>query len=91
MYWKQVKSRKQIRALGGSEIERNLKQCGGKNCYNKKQADRVAHAVMRRRNKRIHAYECNVCHYYHLTSIEHYGRPIRSDKPGRQNRFIYES
>jgi hypothetical protein len=44
------------------------KYCNGKKCYSKERADKVKHACMKARNRRMRVYECGFCFYYHLTS-----------------------
>lgn len=88
MPWK-AKDKHRTAAFEGQRIERNFKKCSDKNCYSKNAAERVALNVMRKRNRKVHVYECDVCHYYHLTSIDHFGprRIGRTDKPGRRGKY----
>lgn len=45
-----------------------MKKCNDKNCYTKNEAEGVRVSVMRKRNRKIRIYECDICYYYHLTS-----------------------
>lgn len=71
----------------GERVQRSFKKCSDKNCYSKRQAERVALSVMRKRNRKVHAYECDVCHYWHLTSIEHYDFARINKNDRRSNKF----
>ena len=50
--------------------ERN--QCAGKKRFSRHRAEQVRIDCMRRRNRRIRIYECELCHHYHLTSTTRY-------------------
>lgn len=44
------------------------KTCNDKKCYSKTEAEKKKIAYMRKRNRKLRVYQCDECHYWHLTS-----------------------
>lgn len=47
-----------------------MKQCNGKNCYESEREARRVRNLRERLVQKLRVYQCDLCHYWHLTSEE---------------------
>ena len=61
-------------------MNKNPKQCGGKNCYDKKGATTAMNYFWDTEKKELRIYECPTCGYWHLTHNLHYKKEYERKK-----------